>query len=458
MVAYALASLFNSAFVNEASVLHMVSETDRVFANKTTVAPTFYINSRKLQEVTEQIMFPANDEKTKVLRKRQGPLYTAEKRFLDCFQQAELAQQKNGVDVRRHILQWGDFLEKDSYPPILAFVEAILLPEKESVLSRDDAINSVNIEDEINDVITLFSKHNMKKFRKETDVNGFCVSPEENETLRRYLVQEFSVLIMLASFDTLQLIKNAYVDARVNIAVSISEKSPIQPVLAYPISASSDQLAERTFSLFLSIQKEYVANCTRLNLPTVTRPLVIVDSLVPSKISAKKGKILAAAPTIFVSNSRNDALSLDGSRSTQENNLKVHPITTTDVAMFVAPGGREGISYDTSVANITEAILELIKEHRSTKEKSAEIGYKNGITCTIKILSENSPKETVIDLEQQEKALYNRIYKSAYRASKSQMTDKREFEYAGCLFSYETKPSHSVQAPPPLGTMYYQTI
>lgn len=384
LAVYAMVSIFNSAFVNFEPVLHMVRETDRAFACDTTITPIFYLNSRKLQEVTEAAMFKVPEGSTR--RKNSGPLHNAETKWLDKFEKAESAQRDAGVNVNRHLLAWDDLLGLPTYPPIYSFVQAILLPGEVAEFQDDlisEAIECEALSEQIEAVVNTFVAHNAQKFQKTVvsgtgEVISGTPSQEDYKALRQYLAQEFSVFLGLACLSTLQLMKRAYTKAHVNIAVSISEESPVQPILTYPISASTDGLAAKTFDLFLKIQKLYIAHCERLGLPHLTQPLLVVDTRIPDKEYVKKSK-----PQVEENVTSSYVVHAAMKQAIAPKKTKDEPpLSNHRNSLHGAPKNYQSIA---------EMILQSIENSKESGADEVAV-YKNGVTCCVQVIKPSDKK------------------------------------------------------------------
>lgn len=433
-VVYGLVSLFTSSFSKESNVKHMVQKTDLFFSNDSTVTPIFYINTRKLQEITEPVLFPVSSAAAAAKRTNTGPLYNAERKWLSHFDVAERAQHAAGVRIQRHILQWDALLRDVSYVPIHTFVRNLFFKELRSAPSQ--------FEDSISKVVFLFAQHNADKFKKGGD--EFFLSEDENKCLREYLAQEFSIFLVLASLNTMQLLKEAYTGVGVNIPVSISETTPVQPVLTYPISASGE-LAEKTFRLFLEIQAHYIAASQLRALPSITSPLVIVDSLISNK---PKAHLSAASPSpkvvsvASVSLTRQEAKEEERPSSLQSSRGSSHGSSSEVAYVFGSLSAAQSSAHFklSEVDRITTKIMDMILTHQQTGEEDVELAHKNGITCDISV-KERVPEPgpvSEVDRKKQEDALRDRIRGAVQSTWESGIAEKRTFTFSGYRFKLKT--------------------
>lgn len=431
-VVYVLVSLFSTLFSRQSHVTQMMRDNDIAFdptrdaASGYTVSPIFYINTRKLQEITEPIFFPAKSSATQVTRARGGPLHNAEAKWLSLFYQAELELEqekklsqspKNSASIvrlRRHILPWECFLADSAYSAIYNFMATEIF-----LMEHNDA-GTNEFESAISEIVLLFAQHNLKKFKKADET--CAISQEETQTLRHYLAEEFSVFLLLAAHNSLQSLRHSYKDAGVNIAVSITETTVIQPVLVYPVSAGGE-LSEKTFSLFLKIQDHYIAQCSipQSSLPRITTPLQIADSLVSSNNQQQRQNFAASAASSFLSHD-----SLQHSRTTYV------PIPASNhTRYFKLP----------DVSCITEKIIDMILNHKETGDEDVELSYRNRIKCNVsvtgklngEVISESSDPETQI------KALRDRINSAVNSTWETGIDEKRKFIFRG--YRFELKAS-----------------
>ncbi len=388
IVIYNMVNIFNSAFTTLEPVQHMMQETDQAFGGWRNITPIFYLKSTELQRITASIIF-----KTK---KRGDPLHNAETKWLDKFHKAEAAQKHpRETAVERHILEWNPLLELPNYAQLYAFVEKLILAENIQYAFCEDQYAPLlqrmleeGIIARVNEVVDTHIQHNRKFQRAESTE----VSAEDQRALRLYLAQEYSVFIALAYLDTLQLIKTAFRKFGVVLPISITETTEAQAVLTYPISASKDGLAEKSFALFLTIQQFCCNYSALLDLPPLNRPLLVVDSLIPPKADK------------VARTERKPAAAVDDLPGSHAGGLLDR--NATESAELISRGTPSSLSRMGSVVtlfqpSIDEKILEGLEGYIEDGAYAARITYQNSVTCDVKVQPTDKPslrKEQVLKL------------------------------------------------------------
>lgn len=439
-VVYALVSLFTSSFSKDFNVKHMVQQTDAFFSDQCTVTPMFYINTRTLQEITEPVLFPVTSQAAKVRRINSGPLYNAERRWLGHFEAAERSQYQAEISIVRHILPWSVFLrESGPYASIYTFIRKLFF--------REEGFSS-QFYDDISEVVSLFVEHNVKKFKKNS--GEVTISESDVQLLHEYLAQEFSVFLVLASLNTMQLLKETYTDTGANISVSISEHTPVQPILTYPISAAGE-LAEKTFDLFVRIQTYYITECQRQNLPRIETPLIIVDSLISNYNKAQLETSLPSSEAASV----NPISPTQESTGTELSSLlpdgrELSPTGIEATALLNYSGATQAPVYfkRSEVERITNKIMGIILNHQNTGEGGLKLTHKKGITFDISVKDkvENAGLPTAEKPKSQAKALREKINRYIESILESGAEVNYSFIFSGYRFTFQASNPSSEAA------------
>ncbi len=431
LVIYNMVSIFNSAFVRLEPVHHMMQETDLAFGGGSNIAPIFYINSTELQRITEPSMFKG--------KKRGGgdPVKNAEAKWLDKFHKAERRQKEHaqgrlgGATVQRHVLQWKDLLTLSLYSNIYTFVEKLILAEDmRSAFSEEQCSTllnkmlSENITERINAVVETYIQHN-RSFQSSDGVVE--ISAEDNRALRLYLAQEYSVFIALAYLDTLQLIQEAFDSMDVTLSVSLSEETNVQAVLTYPVSASKDGLAEKSFGLLLTIQQLCCCCHDVLNLPPLNRPLLVVDALIPPKAekNTRPSRALSDSPL-------HDSSSTSSQGSEGEEKMPVL-VKETERMHSSSPIGSSITMYQPA---IQDKILTSLEAYIGEGVKEAKRAYQNGVTCDVRV--QHTGERSL-----SKRQVLNLIRLSVENVERDRTADTLVFCYNSLEWSLTTQPTES---------------
>lgn len=368
-VVYSMISIFNSLFSRYESVEHMMRQTVIFFSNPAALTPIFYLNSSELQRITEDWMFPH------LSQTRSDPIKNAEKKWIDKFQKSEAELQREGQLFSHQILAWKKILTLSGYNEIHKFVSALLLPQvilaelfpqAQPTLLQSLSTDIASLAPQTQEVVQNFIEHNTKNNKK----------PSESTidlSLYLYLAQEFSVFLMLAKLDTLQLIQEAF---SLSLPISISGEHRVRPILTYPISAAKDRLAEKTLSAFLKVQEIYHQYYEQLELPLITEKLILVDSLVPREVLAKKERNRSNQQSVAV-------VPLESEKILSTKSLS--PLSSC-----------RSLTFHNQEEQIHPAV-KIYKKFIDNHSKTLKVSYRNGVTCDIAVSNEDqndSPEAT----------------------------------------------------------------
>lgn len=279
LLVFCLVSFRNAIFQNPKTVSQMIRDTDKEFEQLQRFTPTFYLYTEKLQNMTECLL-PKDTAKLTVVTKKWSDAFKTTERELKS------ERSKSTSPGERCILQ-DEKLENHPYFLILTnFVEQAL--EQEEFSSR------------LFEVIGLYLANNSDKIKIAEDLTDSLNLTEKRDILRQYLIREYAYFLLLGLLETYQRADDAFDQIKItgiNIPVSITQEDPVQPIMIYPVSASSssptslDGLAAKSLSLYLDLQKFYIEKCKEnTDFPTMRRGLKIIDIRVNHKKTPRQQK------------------------------------------------------------------------------------------------------------------------------------------------------------------------
>ena len=530
-------SIMSALFIQSEPASYMMSQTDQAYGNED--IPIVYVCGDTLQLGTEVLLHGNKAEKS---------ISNARSRWQKNYESAFEKGVHDGIKSNHVTAYWDQLTRHARYPAIRKFVDIIMtsaVPTAESLqevfpdaspsvlteLCND--ICQINIAVEVQANADYFADRNQKPLQvqriKEKSTydsvyknmetahkRGLSNAPlppyensdekiEQNQKREvesatyRYLAEEFAAFLLLASLTNAQQIASELgLKSKSRSAIVLPDQA-VRPVLAYPISASSN--AENTFKAFARVECLYHKYAELLGLPVIEELLTIIDSYVPQ--SVKPGLFQPPASPVSLGSHESD--SENKNKNKNKNKLLVITEKPTvfgclmpEQAAQSAAAGTEVIRYSdsptefprlsdspsTSVVNrtlsnaghtimfasvmtteerqqqaqqvekITDKIFSIVQTQSRLPGDKKRAVYQNGITCKIKVTKIPQEAQGIVEIhealseqekEEQKQATHELIKEVVSSAVIDLATDETEFVYNGHQYVLRAAPTSSAE-------------